>query len=133
MSMGNSSISDNLKHGTVEMVLLCILEQEDKYGYQLMQDVKQWSDGGYQLTETTMYPTLYRLKNNGYLDERKEQVVGKRFRVYYHLSDDGKEYLDEMRREYRGICIAIDKILTYSDRYQRRKDKDNTFLDPRDG
>lgn len=110
------SIKDNLKRGTIEMILLSLLEQEDKYGYQLSQDLEKQSDGEYQINEATMYPTLYRLKKNGYLEERKVHVVGKRFRVYYHLSESGKLYLDETRREYHNVCAAIEKVLTYPQR-----------------
>ena len=56
------SIRDNLKRGTIEMILLHLLEEEDKYGYQLSQDLEKQSEGEYQLNEATMYPTLYRLK-----------------------------------------------------------------------
>ncbi len=110
------SIKDNLKRGTIELILLSLLKQEDKYGYQLVQDLKKQSEGKYQLNEATMYPTLYRLKKNGYLEERKVLVVGKRFRVYYHLTASGEQYLAETRREYLNVCTAIEKILTYRER-----------------
>ena len=109
-------IQDNLKRGTIEMVLLNLLEQEDKYGYQLSQDLEQQSDGEYQLNEATMYPTLYRLKKNGYLEERKVQVVGKRFRVYYHLTESGKKYLEDTKTQYFNMCASIEKVLTYRER-----------------
>lgn len=95
------------------MMLLSLLEQEDKYGYQLSQDLTTQSGGEYQLNEATMYPTLYRLKNKGYLEERKVQVVGKRFRVYYHLTPLGQSYLEELLREYRNVREAIDRVLNY--------------------
>jgi PadR family transcriptional regulator PadR len=112
------NIKDNVKRGTIEMILLSLLEQEDKYGYQLSQDLETQSDGEYVLKEATMYPTLYRLKQKGYLEEQKVRVVGKRFRVYYHLTDAGQEYLNEMRMEYRRVCDAIDKVLTYQQRHR---------------
>lgn len=109
-------IKDNLKRGTIEMILLHLLEQEDKYGYQLSQDLEKQSESDYQLNEATMYPTLYRLKKNGYLDERKVQVVGKRFRVYYHLTEAGKQHLEETKREYYSVCAAVEKVLSYQER-----------------
>lgn len=114
------SIKDNLKRGTIEMILLSLLEQEDKYGYQLSQDLEKQSDGEYQINEATMYPTLYRLKKNGYLEEHKVNVVGKRFRVYYHLSEAGKLYLDETRKEYHNVCAAIEKVLSYPRRHDKK-------------
>lgn len=119
------SIKDNLKRGTIEMILLSLLEQEDKYGYQLSQDLDRQSEGEYQLNEATMYPTLYRLKKNGYLEERKVQVIGKRYRVYYHLSESGKCYLDETRAEYRRVCSAIEKVLKYQERHGDDDTKQN--------
>ena len=109
-------IKDNLKRGTIEMILLHLLEQEDKYGYQLSQDLEKQSEGDYQLNEATMYPTLDRLKKNGYLEERKVQVVGKRFRVYYHLTASGKEHLEETKREYYNVCASVEKVLNYQER-----------------
>ena len=97
------SIRDNLKRGTIEMILLHLLEEEDKYGSQLSQDLEKQSEGEYQLNEATMYPTLYRLKKNGFLEERKVQVVGKRFRVYYHLTEAGKQHLEETKAQYKQV------------------------------
>ena len=110
------SIRDNLKRGTIEMILLYLLEEEDKYGYQLSQDLEKQSEGEYQLNEATMYPTLYRLKKNGYLEERKVQVVGKRFRVYYHLTESGKQHLEETKAQYKQVCASIEKVMSYRDR-----------------
>jgi PadR family transcriptional regulator PadR len=113
MEVGSMNIKDNLKRGTIEMILLSLLQQEDKYGYQLSKDLEEQSGGEYLLNEATMYPTLYRLKKNGYLEEKKVQVVGKRFRVYYHLTAEGQSYLEETLHEYRSVCSAIDKVLKY--------------------
>ncbi len=110
------SIRDNLKRGTIEMILLHLLEEEDKYGYQLSQDLEKQSEGEYQLNEATMYPTLYRLKKNGFLEERKVQVVGKRFRVYYHLTESGKQHLEETKAQYKQVCASIEKVMSYRDR-----------------
>ena len=95
-------IKDNLKRGTIEMILLHLLEQEDKYGYQLSQDLEKQSEGDYQLNEA--------------LDERKVQVVGKRFRVYYHLTEAGKQHLEETKREYYSVCASVEKVLSYQER-----------------
>lgn len=119
------SIRDNLKRGTIEMILLHLLEEEDKYGYQLSQDLEKQSEGEYQLNEATMYPTLYRLKKNGFLEERKVQVVGKRFRVYYHLTESGKQHLEETKVQYKQVCASIEKVMSYRDRVKATGKKAN--------
>ena len=109
-------IKDNLKRGTIEMILLHLLEQEDKYGYQLSQDLEKQSEGDYQLNEATMYPTLYRLKKTRNLDYRQVQVVGKRISVYNHLPEAGKQHLEETKGEYYSVCAAVEKVLSYQER-----------------
>ena len=55
-------ISENLKKGTSEMLILFLLEKEDMYGYQLAQELRLRSEGYFVMPEGSLYPTLYRLK-----------------------------------------------------------------------
>lgn len=103
--------NNNIKHGTIELVLLLLLQTEKKYGYQLSQELSEFSEGKYELKETTMYPTLYRLTQNGYLDFEQVKVGVKRTRVYYSITDSGREYLHKIIDEYNTITQAIDLII----------------------
>lgn len=78
------SISDNLKRGTIELMLLTLLKEGDKYGYELSQTLEERSDGLFTIKESTMYPTLYRLQSKGLISDRQEKVGARRTRVYYH-------------------------------------------------
>ncbi len=104
-------ISESFKRGTIEIMLLTILEKEDMYGYQMCKELEQKSKGFFVLQEGSMYPTLYRMTERGYISERKELVGKRRTRVYYHLEKSGKEYLAEIKKEYfslnRGIMFAL--------------------------
>lgn len=102
---------NNIKHGSIELVLLLLLQSGKKYGYQLAQELDEFSDGGYDLKETTMYPTLYRLNENGYLDSEQIKVGARRTRVYYFITDKGRQRLLELLNEYRTITEAIEKII----------------------
>lgn len=117
-------IQDNLKRGTIEMILLTLLSEEDKYGYQLAQDLDERSAGEYQLNEATMYPTLYRLKTNGYLTADRQIVTGKRARVYYHLTKKGHEYLDTLVAEYKKVTESIFIVLDSSEKLKKNKKKE---------
>ncbi len=105
---------NNIKHGTIELVLLLLLQNGKKYGYQLAQELAEISDGDYELKETTMYPTLYRLTQNGYLDSEQRKVGVRRTRVYYVITDEGYRYLTDLKEEYTLITGAIDKIMDYT-------------------
>lgn len=102
---------NTMKHGSIELVLLLLLQSGKKYGYQLAQELNEFSDGNYELKETTMYPALYRLNENGYLDSEQIQVGVRRTRVYYFITDSGRQRLQELLDEYRTITNGIEKII----------------------
>ncbi|MCI8963976.1 MAG: PadR family transcriptional regulator [Eubacterium sp.] len=102
---------NNMKRGTIELVLLLLLQKGQKYGYQLAQELEEYSDGEYELKEATMYPTLYRLTQNGYLICNQVKVGVRRTRVYYEITPAGQEHLQNLKREYASITGAVDKII----------------------
>ena len=59
------SIESNLKKGTVEILLLAVLMEEDMYGYQICQELALRSNGLFTLQEGSAYPILYRLSEKG--------------------------------------------------------------------
>lgn len=102
----------NFKMGTVEMIVLFLLNKHDLYGYQLTTLIKTLSDGDMVITESTLYPTLYKLLNNGYISDYEEPIGKRRVRVYYHLEEAGKARLSDLLTDYQTITIGIEKILS---------------------
>lgn len=104
---------DSLKIVSLEMLLLYLLQEGDYYGYQLSQLIKERSESIIVIPEGSMYPTLYRLADKGYLTYEKKQVGKRLKRVYYHLETSGKEYLAELIENYRmfekGINLIFDE------------------------
>lgn len=105
------SMLDNLKRGVTELVLLALLTQQDMYGYEMAQELKQRSDGKFVLLETSMYPTLYRMQDNGYITSYEKAAGVRRKRTYYHLEPAGREYFAACLREYRTAQEGIQAIL----------------------
>lgn len=106
---------DNLKKGSVELILLSLLMQGDLYGYQMVQLILEQGDGSFNIPEGSMYPTLYRLEDQGYISSEKK-LVGKRMtRVYYHLEPSGKEYFQILKEDYYNITENIMKILKHNE------------------
>ena len=105
------AISEGVKRGTVELLILTILQDEDMYGYQLSQELSNRSRGLYVLQETSMYPTLYRMVEKKLISDRQERVGKRRVRVYYHLEKAGKEYLKTIRKEYCNLSRGVFYIL----------------------
>ena len=88
--------ADSFKRGTVELVVLAVLQKEDLYGYQIVQQIAEKSAGNFTLPLGTLYPVLYRLTESGCISDRDE-IVGKRLRKYYHLEEAGKACPTGMR------------------------------------
>ncbi|MBO5797058.1 MAG: helix-turn-helix transcriptional regulator [Clostridia bacterium] len=106
------SIADNLKRGTVELMLLTLIADEEMYGYQLAQELEKRSSGKFTLQEGSLYPTMYRLEKRGYISSRTVTPEGsRRFRVYYKLTPAGADYLAEVRREYINLNSGIMQVL----------------------
>lgn len=104
-------ISENFKRGTIELLVLTLLNEREMYGYEIIQELEQRSDGLYVLQETSLYPSLYRLSEKGLIADRREQVGKRRFRIYYHIEEKGKEYLTCLRAEYLAFSKGVLSIL----------------------
>ncbi len=101
-----------LKYGTVEMVVLFMLNKRDLYGYQISVYLDTMSGGDFVVNESTLYPTLYRMIDNKYISDRIENVGRRRTRVYYSITDKGKERLHLILAEYSRTTAGIQKILS---------------------
>lgn len=105
------AVSDNVKRGSIEIVILTLLKESDMYGYQLSQEMKLRSKGRYSLLESSMYPSLYRMLDKGLISDRQEKVGKRRVRVYYHLEPAGEEYLEKAKEEYLSLTFGVLDIL----------------------
>ena len=101
----------SFKMGTVELIVLFLLSQQDLYGYQLTSLIKEKSNGKVTITESSLYPTLYKLLDKKMISDYEQPSGKRRIRVYYHLEDAGKERLAELLEDYETITSGIQSIL----------------------
>ena len=106
---------DTFKKGSVELLVLSLLQESDLYGYQISQLVKERSGNILTIPEGSMYPTLYRLVDKGYISDEKRKVGIRLTSVYYHLETKGKEYLSELLESFYTVNRAIERILNYNE------------------
>ena len=107
------SVSDNLKRGTVELLLLTLLQEQDMYGYQLSQKLRKFFTRYDEHGKPTNIGTVHTFQG-------KEApivffVLGadqqSRTRVYYHLEPDGATYLTQIRRDYFSVNRGVLNVL----------------------
>ena len=108
-------VRENLKRGTVEMILLHLLLERDMYGYEILQTMKERRNNKFVIKDGSMYPILYRMIDKGLITDEQVLVGKRRTRVYYHLTDEGRKYLEEIKAEYISITDGISSILNYQE------------------
>lgn len=88
-----------------------MISDEELYGYQIRQEIESRSKGLITIKEGSLYGPLYRMEKRGYISSRKELVGKKRFRIYYQITEKGKDYLkvaEEVFHEiYEGASLIV--------------------------
>jgi PadR family transcriptional regulator PadR len=104
----------NFKKGSVEMLILTLLNDQTMYGYQISQELSGRSGNIINIPEGSLYPTLYKLLEENYVaDERR--LVGKRMsRIYYSITEKGRERLQDLYRDYTLVHKGIKGIMENS-------------------
>lgn len=99
-------MDSQLKRGIIDYVVLAALKHEDSYGYKIIQDISEIMD----VTESTLYPVLRRLKKQGYLTTRNVMHQS-RVRKYYSLTDAGRHRLNEAAGDFRVLRDIYEYIV----------------------
>ena len=97
--------------GSTGMMLLKLLEQEDMYGYQMIETLRSRSDHTFDLKAGTLYPLLHALEQKGCITARDEASAAGRPRRYYHLTEAGRRQLHEKQAEWHAYTAAVAKVL----------------------
>lgn len=98
-----------LKRGLLDVCVLAAIKSEDSYGYQIIKDMKPYL----ALSESTLYTILKRLETAGMLTVRTAEHGG-RLRKYYHITEAGRQRIEEFKGEWREI-LAIYQFVTRED------------------
>lgn len=108
----NQRFERNLKKGVLEMLVLKLLAQEEKYGYQLICQLKETSGELFNLKEGTLYPILYRLEDEGLVTNRWSEPQGREVsRKYYSITDAGRQNLKEMQQLWQEFSAQVRKVM----------------------
>lgn len=101
-----------MKKGVLEMLVLKQLEKDEKYGYQLISQLREKSQGMFALKEGTLYPILYRLEDDGLVVSRWSEPKGREgSRKYYAITKEGKEGLKELKVLWEHFSEQVLKIM----------------------
>ena len=99
-----------LKKGSAELMILSLLEDQPRHGYDISKLIEQRSAGAVKFRVASLYPLLYKLEQRGWIDGRWVEKAGQRRRRYYRLTKEGKRVLADQRRGWQEFVEAINRI-----------------------
>jgi PadR family transcriptional regulator len=108
--MGVPSVTPAVKNGSAELLILALVEERARHGYEIGKLIAERSDGALRFHIASLYPLLYRLEDRGWIDGRWVEKAGQRRRRYYKLTPEGRRVLVQQRGIWRRFVLALDKI-----------------------
>jgi PadR family transcriptional regulator, regulatory protein PadR len=108
--MGTRAVSRELKRGSTELLILALLEERARHGYEIAQLIEQRSRGAITFHVASLYPTLYRLEAKGLLEGRWVEKAGQRRRRYYKITGAGRKVLASERSVWEGFFLALHRV-----------------------
>jgi len=100
-----------LLKGNTDALLLSLLQDEPRYGYQLIKEIERRSQGYFKFREGTLYPALHRLEKEGLVDGRWQGSSGGQERRYYRLTEKGRGVLQAKMAEWHGFSRAVNLVM----------------------
>ena len=108
--MGHHHLDRELKKGSAELLLLSLLEDRQRHGYEISKLIESRSGGALRFNVASLYPMLYRLEKRGWIQGRWVDKPGQRRRRYYRLTAAGKKILRAQRSVWQTFVAAINQI-----------------------
>ena len=108
--MGTTLLERELKRGSADLLILALLEQRQRHGYEIGQLIADRSDGAISFHIASLYPTLYRLEDKALIEGRWVEKAGQRRRRYYRLTAKGRKMLASQRNVWQTFFLALDRI-----------------------
>ena len=93
-------IDKSLVSGSMALLVMKLLEDGDKYGYQMIEELKRRSDDTFHLKAGTLYPLLHGLEEKGLVTSYEREAAAGKPRRYYRLTKDGAAALREKEESW---------------------------------
>lgn len=100
-----------LLKGSTDSLLLCLINSQPMYGYQIIKELERKSSGYFQFKEGTLYPALHRLEKTGLVKGKWQKLPSGQERRYYYITEKGQKALNERMAIWQGFSEAINLIM----------------------
>ena len=107
-------VEKSLFSGTISMIVLKLLSEQDRYGLQIIEVLAKRSNKAIELKTGTLYPLLHQLENRGYITSYNKTSFSGKIRKYYHLTHAGRFFLDTCQQDWEDYVTIVYHILNTS-------------------
>lgn len=103
-------LSKELMAASTRPLILTILKRGESYGYQIIQDAKQFSGGTLEWSDGMLYPVLHKLQKDGCIQSRWVISEEGRKRKYYSITEIGIAELQTAKNQWSSIHAVLEQI-----------------------
>ena len=109
-SLDTGSAIREAKKGTAELLVLALLEDGARHGYEIARLIDERSHGALTFNFASLYATLYKLEERKWIQGRWVEKAGQRRRRFYKLTAAGQKILNEQRQTWKEFFAALDRV-----------------------
>ncbi|PYR92068.1 MAG: PadR family transcriptional regulator [Acidobacteria bacterium] len=92
-------------------MILTMLAREPMHGYGISQRLAVLSRDQFRVNPGSLFPSLYRLEQDGKLKGQWRATENNRRAKYYRLTTSGRRQLEEHRTRWNRVSFAVASVL----------------------
>ena len=104
-------IDKGLVGGSTVLMLLSLLEEKDRYGYEIIKELKERSNSVFEFKEGTLYPVLHRMENAGRVKSYRKEAESGKVRKYYTVTSNGLRRLADEKKQWKSFTGSVNKVI----------------------
>ncbi|CAM3445219.1 helix-turn-helix transcriptional regulator [Erysipelothrix sp. HDW6B] len=94
-----------------EFMLLALIQEQDRYGYEIIKELEARSENTFEMKEGTLYPILHRMEASGYLKSYMAKGDNEKKRKYYRITTAGQKQLEEERAIWEQFSNSVKRVV----------------------
>jgi transcriptional regulator len=108
--MADASIERDLKKGSAEVLVLALVEDRPRHGYEIGKLIEERSGGVLKFHIASLYPMLYKLEKRGLIEGRWVEKAGQRRKRFYRITAQGRQVLQRQRNRWQEFMTALARV-----------------------
>ena len=101
----------DIPQGTLDLMILTIISREPRHGYGISQRLETLSHDHFRVNPGSLFPSLYRLEQDGKLKAEWRVTENSRRAKYYRLTPSGRRQLEQQRERWNRVSFAVKSVL----------------------